>query len=74
MKTITLSSKNQVVIPSAARVKLGIHSGDRLIIERVTTREIILKKEPTYRDLIGTLPKKDTDAVERIRKLRDNWK
>jgi AbrB family looped-hinge helix DNA binding protein len=74
MKTITLSSKNQVVIPSAARAKLGIHSGDRLVIERVTASEIILKKEPTYRDLIGRLPRKDKDAVARIREIRDNWK
>ena len=74
MKTVTLSSKNQVVIPSAARAKLGIRSGDRLVIERVSDTEIVLKKEPTYRDLIGTLPRKEKDAVARIREIRDNWK
>ena len=45
MKTITLSSKNQVVIPSSVRAKLGLHSGDRLIIEKVTDKEVVLKKQ-----------------------------
>ena len=73
MKSITISSKNQVVIPSSVRTKLGLHSGDRLVIERVTSTEVVLKKEPTYHDLIGTLPTQKTDPVERVRELRDSW-
>lgn len=73
MKTITLSSKNQVVIPSSVRAKLGLHSGDRLIIEKVTDKEIVLKKEPNYRDFIGTLPTQQQDPVKRIRDLRNSW-
>jgi AbrB family looped-hinge helix DNA binding protein len=74
MKTITLSSKNQVVIPSSVRSKLGIRSGDRLVIKRVTDSEVTLKKEPSFRDLIGLLPHNDQDAVERVRELRKDWK
>jgi bifunctional DNA-binding transcriptional regulator/antitoxin component of YhaV-PrlF toxin-antitoxin module len=55
------------------RTKLGLHSGDRLVIERVTSTEVVLKKEPTYYDLIGTLPTLKSDPVERVRELRDNW-
>lgn len=73
MKTITLSSKNQVVIPSSVRAKLGLHSGDRLIIEKVTDKEVVLKKEPNYRDFIGTLPTQQQDPVRRIRELRNSW-
>lgn len=73
MKTITISSKNQVVIPSSVRTKLGVRSGDRLIIEQVTDNAVILKKEPSYHDLIGTLPTDTQDPVERVRKLRDSW-
>jgi AbrB family transcriptional regulator, transcriptional pleiotropic regulator of transition state genes len=74
MKSVTLSSKNQVVIPLAVRKKLGIRSGDRLIIEQLTDKEVILKKEPSYYDLIGIVPAQKKDPVMRIRELRDNWR
>ena len=73
MKTVTISSKNQVVIPSSVRAKLGVHSGDRLIIDRVSSNEVVLKKEPSYRELIGTIPTQKPDPTERIRTLRDGW-
>jgi len=70
---ITISSKNQIVIPSAVRAKLGVGSGDRLTVERLSDTEVVLRKEPSYHELIGTLPTGD-DPVKRIRTLRDNWK
>lgn len=73
MQTIKISSKNQVVIPSSVRVKLGVNSGDKLVIERVTDKEVVLKKEPSYSDLIGSLPTKQQDPVKRIREVRDSW-
>jgi AbrB family looped-hinge helix DNA binding protein len=73
MKTITISSKNQVVIPSSVRARLGIKGGDKLIVERVTDKELVLKKEPRYKDLIGTLPTQQQDPVERVRSFRDKW-
>lgn len=73
MKPITVSSKNQIVIPSSVRAKLGIGSGDKLVVDRVSDKEVVLRKEPTYRELIGTLPAQTNDPVKRIRKLRDNW-
>lgn len=73
MKTITISSKNQVVIPSAVRTRLKLHSGDKLVIERVTDKEVVLSKEPSYSDFIGTLPTQSQDPVKRVRYLRDNW-
>ena len=74
MKTITISSKNQVVIPSAVRTRLNIGKGDRLIVERLTDTEVVLKKEPSYYDLIGIVPAQKKDPVKRIRELRDNWR
>jgi AbrB family looped-hinge helix DNA binding protein len=74
MKTITISSKNQVVIPSSVRAKLGVKSGDRLVIDRVSSTEVVLKKEPSFQDLIGSIPTQKQDPTERIRELRDNWK
>jgi AbrB family looped-hinge helix DNA binding protein len=74
MKTITISSKNQIVIPSTVRQRLGLRSGDKLIVERITETEVVLKKEPTYHDLIGTLPTPEEDPVNRIRDMRNSWK
>jgi AbrB family looped-hinge helix DNA binding protein len=73
MQRITISSKNQVVIPSSVRLKLKVKSGDRLLVERVTATEVVLRKEPTYTDLLGVLPAQTQDATQRVRKLRDTW-
>ena len=73
MKSITVSSKNQIVIPSAVRSRLNIASGDRLVIKRLSDNEVAFKKEPRYQDLIGTLVAQQQDPVQRIRKLRDAW-
>jgi AbrB family looped-hinge helix DNA binding protein len=74
MKSITISSKNQIVIPSSVRLRLGVAGGDKLIVERISDTEVVLKKEPSYHDLIGTLATQKEDPVQRVRQLRDNWK
>ena len=73
MKSITLSSKYQIVVPSVVRKELGVKSGDRLIVARVSNKEVVLKKEPRYSDLIGILPAQQQDAVQRVREQRNNW-
>ena len=73
MKVVTVSSKNQIVIPSIVRSKLGIVSGDKLIIAKITNTEVVIKKEPRYNDLIGTLSTQKRDPVNRIREIRENW-
>jgi len=70
---MTLSSKNQVVIPSSVRTKLGIRSGNKLIVKQVTNNELVLKKAPDYKDLIGTITTLKQDPVKRIQAIRDNW-
>jgi AbrB family looped-hinge helix DNA binding protein len=45
MSTIKISSKNQVVIPSEARLKLGLKAGDRLKV-LIKGDSICLIKEP----------------------------
>ena len=73
MSVITVSSKNQIVIPSLVRSRLGIVSGDKLIVAKITNTEVVIKKEPSYSDLIGTLPTQKKDPVNRIREIRENW-
>ncbi len=74
MKTVTLSSKNQIVIPSAVRARMSVQSGDRLVISSVTDTQVVLKKEPSFRQLIGTVPKRLGHPVVRIREIRNNWR
>lgn len=74
MQTITLSSKNQVVIPRNVRLKLGLKGGDRLVIKKLTETEVVIKKEPSYADLAGTLPGGAIEPVARVRALRDEWR
>jgi AbrB family looped-hinge helix DNA binding protein len=71
MTYITLSSKNQVVIPKEVRKKLKLKSGDRLILEKTTDNRVVFIKEQTILDFIGILPYSDTDPVTDIRKMRD---
>lgn len=74
MLTITISTKNQVVIPKEARRKMKLTGGDSLMVEEVTEDRLVLKKVPSYYDLIGTIERLDEDPVLRVRKLRDNWR
>ncbi len=75
MTTITLSSKNQVVIPKEARRKMKLTGGDQLIVEEITKDHLILKKAPNYHDLRGSIePLDNRDPTVRIRELRDNWR
>lgn len=45
--TVTLSSKNQVVIPQEARKKLGVGPGGRLLV-LVKDDRIVFMPEPRY--------------------------
>jgi AbrB family looped-hinge helix DNA binding protein len=45
IQSVKVSTKHQIVVPSAARRALGIEPGDRLDV-RVTDDEIVLRKRP----------------------------
>lgn len=74
MTTITISSKNQVVIPKEVRTAMHLSGGDSLVVAEVTADHVVLKKQPSYHDLMGILEPGEGDPVLRIRKLRDNWR
>jgi AbrB family looped-hinge helix DNA binding protein len=49
MPTATLSSKSQLVLPAEIRRKLGIHPGDRLVVELEGDHVVIRK--PSHSDV-----------------------
>ncbi|MEO7364477.1 MAG: hypothetical protein ABIV43_03145 [Candidatus Saccharimonadales bacterium] len=78
MKTLPLSAKFQVVIPKAARQKLGIdHSTAGVYVKRVTRDEIVLAKVPSVeselRALLRSTPPTSSDVLGRVDKLRGEW-
>lgn len=71
---VTLSSKYQVVIPKAARKKLGLveAAGQRFRVEKVTNYEIVFRKEKTVDDFLGKYDYAfPANATEKLRKMRD---
>ena len=73
---VTLSSKNQIAIPKAARKKLSIGPGDQLILD-VEKDSLILKPKPkSYTKHLRGLHRsvwRRMDAVEYVRKERGSW-
>lgn len=72
--SITVSSKNQIVIPKSVRKVMGISGGDVLIVEDISSDHVVLKKAPSALDLIGIVPKVGSKPVKRTRKIRENWR
>lgn len=76
---VTISDKYQVVIPKAARKKLGIKPGQKIIIDKVSNNSITYRRQPTMEELLdrgrGTMKntpwqKEGIDAAVWIRRQR----
>lgn len=70
--TVSLSSKYQVVIPKAARKKMGIDRAGKLSVSKITDNEITFRKEPELEDFFGAF--KDAfgpEPTKALRKMRD---
>ena len=74
MKTLTLSTKNQIVVPKQVRSVMKLTGGDQLVVDRVSETEVVFKKAPSFYDLLGTATPGASDPVKRIRQLRDEWR
>lgn len=77
MKTdvVTLSSKYQVVIPKAARKKLGLNKaeGQRFKVERVSESEIVFRKDKSLDHFLGKYGKAfPVNATTKLRQIRDS--
>jgi AbrB family looped-hinge helix DNA binding protein len=73
---VTLSSKNQIAIPKAARKKLAIGPGDQLILD-IEKDSLILKPKPkSYTKHLRGLHKavwSGVNGTDYIRKERETW-
>jgi AbrB family looped-hinge helix DNA binding protein len=55
MAQVTLSSKNQIVIPKEAREALGVKAGDQLLVVVRGERVIVLEKPKSFHKAIRGL-------------------
>ena len=77
MPSVKVSTRNQIVIPSEARARLGIGVGDRLDVT-VADDAMVLRKRPTRAsDRLGGLAAGkrwyEPDPLAYVRALRDEW-
>lgn len=72
MAEITLSSKNQIVIPREAREALQLKPGDKLLVRAHGGKILILEKPKSYRNAIRGLMRRGYDKGY-LRKERESW-
>ena len=53
MAEVTLSSKNQIVVPREAREALGVKPGDKLVVVVQGDRFIVFERPQSYRTAIA---------------------
>ena len=72
MAEVTISTKNQIVIPRAAREALGVKPGDRLLVVVRGNRVIVLQRPKSHHAAIrglapGLYPR------DHLQKERQSW-
>jgi len=72
MAEVTVSSKNQIVIPREAREALGIKAGDKVLVVVMGDRVIALKKPKSYAKAIRGIGK-GLYPPDYLQKERDSW-
>ena len=74
MATIMLSSKAQIVLPVAIRKKLGLHPGDRLIIEAEGDCAVIRKAPVSDLQALETFASSLWRGyAEELQQARNEW-
>ena len=72
MAEVTISSKNQIVIPREAREALGVKSGDKLLVIVRGKRAVVLQKPKSYHAAIrGLAP--GLYSHDYLEKERQSW-
>lgn len=72
MAEVTLSRRNQVVIPKEAREALGLKPGDKLLVVVSWEKVIVLQKPKSYRSAIQGLGR-DVYPNDYLNKERQSW-
>jgi AbrB family looped-hinge helix DNA binding protein len=73
MAYVTISSKNQIVIPKEARDKLGLKPGDKLVVTALDGKVLVMKRPRSYANaLLGFAP--GLYGPDYLKKERESWR
>ena len=75
--TVTLSRKNQIVVPREAREKLGLDPGQKLLVLSKEDRIVLIPQPKDYVKKMSGLHKeiwKGMNTKKYLEKERDSWK
>ena len=74
--TVKVSSRHQISLPSVARQELGIHAGDRLLVDVQDGVLILLPEPDDYVEHMAGLHQeiwKNIDTDQYLREERASW-
>jgi len=72
MKTIRISSKNQIVLPREAREAMGLKGRDELLVVVKDNLTVIMPKPKSHREALSGLAKGIYDRSY-LKKERSSW-
>ena len=72
MAEVTLSSRNQIVVPREAREALGVHAGDKLLIVPRGNSVVIMRRPESFTEALSSLAK-ITYPPNYLQEERDSW-
>lgn len=74
---VVVSSRNQIAVPSAVRKRLGIKSGDRLIVEVRDGYAILMREPASYSEHLAGLHAEVWEGTEPqayVTREREAWR
>jgi AbrB family looped-hinge helix DNA binding protein len=72
MAEVTISSKNQIVIPAEARKALGVKAGDKLLVSVHDGKMMILERPLKFHKAIEGLMR-GVYGPDYLKKERESW-
>jgi AbrB family looped-hinge helix DNA binding protein len=74
MAEVTVSSRNQIVIPREVREALQLKPGDKLLITAQGGKILVLEKPKSYSKAIRGVVPRGYYGKDYLRKERQSWK
>ena len=74
MAEVTLSSKNQIVIPKEAREALGLKAGDKLLVTVHDGKMMVMERPEKYHLAIRGLVPQGFYGPDYLKEERASWK
>jgi AbrB family looped-hinge helix DNA binding protein len=72
MAVVTLSSKNQIVLPKEAREALGVKAGDKLLVSVHNGKMVVFERPVKYHKALEGLMR-GVYGPDYLKKERESW-